>query len=192
MAEALLEIVDNLGSLVQDQLATYWDVDEQTQKLSSNLKAIRAVLRDAERKQITSPLVKDWLQKLTDAAYVLDDICSIQSRKCTLMDLRHIVINGCPAIVKMPPKISKLRHLRTLSLFVVGSKSGCGLTELHSLKLGGTLRIKGLDNVPNEWDAKQANLIGKKDLNILHLSWDGNVNSGDSKEYWKPCNLPQL
>ena len=97
-----------------------------------------------------------------------------------LQDLRHIVINGCPAIVKRPPKISKLRHLRTLSLFVVGSKSGCGLTELHSLKLGCTLRIKGLDNVPNEWDAKQANLIGKKDLNILHLSWDGNVNSGDS------------
>ncbi|QCD89868.1 disease resistance protein RPM1 [Vigna unguiculata] len=84
MAEALLGIVlENLGSFVQDQLATYWGVEQQTHKLSSNLTAIRAVLRDAERKQITSHAVKDWLQKLTDAAYVLDDIldeCSVQSK----------------------------------------------------------------------------------------------------------------
>ncbi|KAK7367060.1 hypothetical protein VNO80_09067 [Phaseolus coccineus] len=81
---------------------------------------------------------------------------------------------------EMPPTIGKLRHLRTLSTFVVGSKAGCGLAELHSLKLGGTLRIKGLENVPNEWDAKQANLIGKKELNILHLSWGGSANSEGS------------
>ncbi|KAL2606254.1 hypothetical protein AAZV13_09G172300 [Glycine max] len=36
----------------------------------------------AEKKQVTGHAVKDWLQKLTDAAYVLHDIldeCSIQS-----------------------------------------------------------------------------------------------------------------
>ncbi|KAL9328437.1 hypothetical protein ACSQ67_003440 [Phaseolus vulgaris] len=85
MAEALLGIViENLGSFVQNQLAIYWGVDQQTQKLSSNLTAIRAVLRDAEKKQITSEVLKNWLQKLTDAAYVLDDIldeCSIHSTK---------------------------------------------------------------------------------------------------------------
>jgi len=97
-----------------------------------------------------------------------------------LQDLRHIVIDECPSIVEMSPNISKLRHLKTLSLFVVGSKPGYGLAELHSLKLGGTLRIKGLENVANEWDAKQANLIDKKDLNILYLSWDGNANSRGS------------
>jgi len=85
MAEALLGIViQNLQSFVQDQLATFWGVDQQTQKLSSNLTAIRAVLRDAEKKQITSEVLKNWLQKLTDAAYVLNDIldeCSIHSTK---------------------------------------------------------------------------------------------------------------
>jgi len=85
MADSLLGIVfQNLQSVVQDQLATYWGVDQQTQKLSSNLTAIRAVLRDAEKKQITRHAVKDWLQKLTDAAYELDDIldeCSIQYKK---------------------------------------------------------------------------------------------------------------
>ncbi|WVZ13283.1 hypothetical protein V8G54_017813 [Vigna mungo] len=93
-----------------------------------------------------------------------------------LQDLRHIVMDDCMSVVETLPKISKLRHLRTLSIFVVGSKPGCGLAELHSLNLGGRLRIRGLENVPNEWDAKQANLIGKKDLNILHLSWDGSIN----------------
>ncbi|ESW30165.1 hypothetical protein PHAVU_002G130100 [Phaseolus vulgaris] len=96
-----------------------------------------------------------------------------------LQDLRHIVIDNCD-VEEMPPNISKLRNLRTLSTFVVGSKTGCGLAELHGLKLGGTLRIEGLENVPSEWDAKQGNLIGKKDLNILHLSWGGSANSEGS------------
>ncbi|WVZ09691.1 hypothetical protein V8G54_014221 [Vigna mungo] len=85
MADALLGIVfQDLQSVVQSQLATYWGIDQQAQKLSSNLTIIRAVLRDAERRKIASHAVKDWLQKLIDAAYVLDDIldeCSIHSRE---------------------------------------------------------------------------------------------------------------
>jgi len=85
MAEALLGIViQHFQSFVQDQFASFWGVDQQSHKLSSNLTAIHAVLKDAERKQITSHAVKDWLQKLTDAAYVLDDIldeCSVHSTK---------------------------------------------------------------------------------------------------------------
>ena len=85
MAEALLEIViENLGSFLQNQLATYWGVEQQTLNLSSNLTAICAVFKDAEREQLRKHAVKDWLQKLTDAAYVLDDIldeCSIHSTK---------------------------------------------------------------------------------------------------------------
>jgi hypothetical protein len=81
MADALLEIViETLGSFVGEELSTYLGVGELTQKLRGNLTAIRAVLKDAEEKQITSHAVKDWLQKLGDAAYVLDDIldeCSI-------------------------------------------------------------------------------------------------------------------
>ncbi|WVZ12621.1 hypothetical protein V8G54_017151 [Vigna mungo] len=97
-----------------------------------------------------------------------------------LEDLRHIVINGRDSIQEMPSNIGKLRQLRTLNIFVVGLKPGCGLAELHSLKLGGTLRIRGLENIPNEWDAKEANLMTKKELNRLHLSWGGSANSEGS------------
>ncbi|XP_022631659.1 putative disease resistance protein RGA4 [Vigna radiata var. radiata] len=103
-------------------------------------------------------------------------LCGLPKNLTQLQDLRHIVMNDCREVEKSLPKISKLRHLRTLSIFVVGSKPGCGLAELHSLNLGGTLRIRGLENVLNELDAKEANLIGKKELNILELSWDGNAN----------------
>ncbi|AES75657.2 putative P-loop containing nucleoside triphosphate hydrolase [Medicago truncatula] len=84
MADVLLgTVIQNLGSFVREELSTFLGVEELTQKLCGNLTAIQAVLQDAEEKQITSRVVKDWLQKLTDVAYVLDDIlddCTIKSK----------------------------------------------------------------------------------------------------------------
>jgi hypothetical protein len=77
----------------------------------------------------------------------------------------------------MPCNIGGLTHLKTLNLFIVGSKSGFGLAELHNLQLGGKLHIKGLENVSNETDAREANLIGKKELSHLYLSWGTDANS---------------
>ncbi|KAL2348836.1 hypothetical protein Fmac_002836 [Flemingia macrophylla] len=94
-----------------------------------------------------------------------------------LQDLRHLVINRCYSIMAMPPNIGKLSHLRTLSSFIVGSQPENGLAQLHGLKLGGKLHIKGLENVQNERDAKQANLISMKGLNHLFLSWDDSLSS---------------
>jgi len=81
MADALLGIViENLGSFVREELASFLGVGELTQSLSRKLTLILAVLKDAEKKQMTDDAVKEWLQQLGDAAYVLDDIldeCSI-------------------------------------------------------------------------------------------------------------------
>ncbi|RHN51422.1 putative leucine-rich repeat domain, L domain-containing protein [Medicago truncatula] len=49
--------------------------------------------------------------------------------------------------------------------------------ELQNLQLGGKLHIKRLHKVSNEEDARKANLIGKKDLNRLYLSWGDYINS---------------
>ncbi|CAJ2666487.1 unnamed protein product [Trifolium pratense] len=104
------------------------------------------------------------------------DICpnlsSLPNQLTKLQDLRHLVIKYCTSLVSMPSNISKLTSLKTLSTFIVGSKMGFGLAELRGLQLGGKLHIKGLENVSSEWDAKEANLIGKKELNWLYLSWD--------------------
>ena len=81
MAEALLELVlKDLRSLLQKQTASFLNIDLDIEKLSSALTAIRSVLEDAEEKRKTNHEIQDWKRKLTDAAYILDDIldeCSI-------------------------------------------------------------------------------------------------------------------
>ncbi|XP_019445228.1 PREDICTED: putative disease resistance protein RGA3 [Lupinus angustifolius] len=94
-----------------------------------------------------------------------------------LQDLRHLVIKRCDKLVALPPNIGKLKCLKTLSTFIVDSRPGFGLAELHDLQLGGKLHIRGLENVKSESDARQSNLVGKKYLNCLCFSWDGNANS---------------
>ncbi|CAJ2666466.1 unnamed protein product [Trifolium pratense] len=107
-------------------------------------------------------------------------LISLPKQLTQLQDLRHLVITRCSSLRSMPTNIGGLTHLRTLSTFIVGSKGRFGLAELHNLQLGGKLHIKGLENVSNETDAREANLIGKKELSQLYLSWGGDVNSKGS------------
>ncbi|RHN55326.1 putative P-loop containing nucleoside triphosphate hydrolase [Medicago truncatula] len=83
MAEALLGVVfENLLSLVQNEIATTFGIKSKVEKLSTTLDLIKAVLEDAEHKQVTDRSNKVWLQQLKDVVYVLDDIldeCSIES-----------------------------------------------------------------------------------------------------------------
>ncbi|KAL1315830.1 hypothetical protein AAHE18_15G016500 [Arachis hypogaea] len=94
-----------------------------------------------------------------------------------LKDLSHLIIEGCWSLISMPPKIGELKHLKTLNIFIVDSKAKHGLAELHDLQLGGRLHIKGLENVQSEHDAREANLMNKKELSYLYLSWNSDSNS---------------
>ncbi|XP_052117473.1 putative disease resistance protein RGA1 isoform X2 [Arachis duranensis] len=95
-----------------------------------------------------------------------------------LKDLRHLLIELCHSSVETPPNIGELKCLRTLNLFVVDKKEGHGLSELRDLQLGGKLHIKGLENVINEGDARDANLSAKKNLENLYLSWGSSDSRG--------------
>ncbi|GAU47687.1 hypothetical protein TSUD_245770 [Trifolium subterraneum] len=85
MADALLGVAfENLMSLLQNEFSTISGISSKAQKLSTNLELIKAVLEDAEKKQLTDRSIKVWLQQLKDAVYVLDDIldeCSIKSNR---------------------------------------------------------------------------------------------------------------
>ncbi|KAL8051297.1 hypothetical protein ABFX02_06G138700 [Erythranthe guttata] len=64
MAEAFLNLlVGNLSSLIQEM-----------KNLSSTLTTIQSVLEDAEMKQLQSKVIHNWLVKLNDLAYDIDDI----------------------------------------------------------------------------------------------------------------------
>ncbi|PNY08096.1 NBS-LRR resistance protein [Trifolium pratense] len=81
----------------------------------------------------------------------------------------------CNSLSSLFPNIGKLSCLRTLSVFIVRRETGHKLTELHDLKLGGKLSIEGLKNVGSLSEAQEANMMSKKDIQELCLSWSKSV-----------------
>ncbi|KAM6576122.1 hypothetical protein CsatB_027959 [Cannabis sativa] len=75
MAEAVLTVVlDNLSSLIQNQVGSVLGVEKEMEKMCSMLSTISAVLEDAEERQSTNRAIKDWLQKLEDVSPELEDV----------------------------------------------------------------------------------------------------------------------
>ncbi|XAR64978.1 hypothetical protein NMG60_11008888 [Bertholletia excelsa] len=64
-------------------------VDMEMRRLSSVLSTIRAVLEDAEEKKLQDRAIKNWLRKLKDAAYELDDILDDCATEASLLNFRH-------------------------------------------------------------------------------------------------------
>ncbi|PRQ20586.1 putative P-loop containing nucleoside triphosphate hydrolase, leucine-rich repeat domain, L [Rosa chinensis] len=79
MAEALISVLlEQLVSAVyqhtNEAVKLVLNADKDVKSFSSKLKAIQAVLEDAEKKQVTEASVGDWLQKLKDVSYEMDDV----------------------------------------------------------------------------------------------------------------------
>ncbi|KAJ4717939.1 Disease resistance protein [Melia azedarach] len=79
MAEALVSLVleqltSILGLQTEAEVELIVGVDEEVQKLNSNFRAIRAVLEDAENRQVKENAVRDWLDKLKEVSYDADDV----------------------------------------------------------------------------------------------------------------------
>ncbi|POO02864.1 hypothetical protein TorRG33x02_009250 [Trema orientale] len=80
MAEAALvsALIDQLVSLafrrVEEEVRLVQGVEEDARKLKSNLEAIQAVLEDAEKRQLADLSVRNWLDKLKDATFDMDDV----------------------------------------------------------------------------------------------------------------------
>ncbi|KAL4645690.1 hypothetical protein ACB092_02G253100 [Castanea dentata] len=75
MAETLISAV--LGKLIPvatEQISLVWGFEEQLRELQHSLTTIRAVLTDAERRQVKEERVKLWMRRLKDAAYDVDDV----------------------------------------------------------------------------------------------------------------------
>ncbi|PRQ56753.1 putative P-loop containing nucleoside triphosphate hydrolase, leucine-rich repeat domain, L [Rosa chinensis] len=79
MADALIaELLKQLASVVfeypKQAVTLVLNAEEDVHSFSSNLKAIQAVLEDAEKKQLKEARVRDWLQKLKDVSYEMVDV----------------------------------------------------------------------------------------------------------------------
>ncbi|KAM5581087.1 hypothetical protein ABKV19_010353 [Rosa sericea] len=79
MADALISVLlEQLASVVYQHtnqaVKLVLNAEKDVSSFSSKLKAIQAVLEDAEKKQVTDPRVEDWLEKLKDVTYEMDDV----------------------------------------------------------------------------------------------------------------------
>ena len=66
--------IKKIFSLIKEEFQTTFGVEKEVEKLVNTLTRIRAVLKDAEDKQLSKPSLKEWLRKLEDAAYDAEDI----------------------------------------------------------------------------------------------------------------------
>ncbi|XP_031276889.1 putative disease resistance protein RGA3 [Pistacia vera] len=83
MAEAIVSFaLEQLGSILSQQTSSFigkhvslvGDVEEEVDKLTRNLRAIEAVLFDAETKQMKEAAVRLWLDHLKDVCYEVEDV----------------------------------------------------------------------------------------------------------------------
>ena len=79
MAEGLFTgLIKQLGSTATEQvkqkIRLVVGVDKEVEKLKDNLQAVVALLKEAEKKQFTDQTVKDWLEKLNDVCYEMEDV----------------------------------------------------------------------------------------------------------------------
>ncbi|XP_052111932.1 putative disease resistance protein At3g14460 isoform X7 [Arachis duranensis] len=92
-----------------------------------------------------------------------------------LVNLRHLDIRKT-CLEEMPGGISKMKHLHTLSSFVVGKHEDNGIKELGGLSnLHGSLELKKLENIVDVKEAENARMTNKNLMNELYLEWS----SGD-------------
>ena len=79
MAEGLVtalirQMVSIAAQEAEQEIRLVVGVDEEVEKLKSHLQTVKAVLNDAEKRQVLEEAVKLWLEKLNNACYEIEDI----------------------------------------------------------------------------------------------------------------------
>ncbi|GMY22134.1 putative disease resistance protein RGA4 [Fagus crenata] len=79
MADAFISVIlEQFASIItweaEQEIRLVVGVDEEVGKLEGNLRTVKAVLNDVEKRQATDEAVKLWLKKLEDISYEMDDV----------------------------------------------------------------------------------------------------------------------
>ncbi|XP_068312395.1 putative disease resistance protein RGA3 [Pyrus communis] len=79
MAEALISVLlEKLASVtyqyVGEEVKLFLNAEKDVQEFEAKLKAIRAVLEDAELRQVKEASVRNWLEQLTEVSYMMDNV----------------------------------------------------------------------------------------------------------------------
>ncbi|KAF3450795.1 hypothetical protein FNV43_RR06884 [Rhamnella rubrinervis] len=95
MADAMVSVLlDHFVSIVREQVEEnvklVMGVEKEVENLNSNLKAIQAVLEDAEKRQLSEDSVRLWLEELKEASYDILDVLDEWSTNVNSIDHSEI------------------------------------------------------------------------------------------------------
>ncbi|KAL0431148.1 UNVERIFIED_CONTAM: hypothetical protein Sradi_0740800 [Sesamum radiatum] len=102
-----------------------------------------------------------------------------------MKNLCFLEIESFDSLLCTPPGLGDLIYLLELSIFIVGQGASHHIDQLKELNLGGSLTIRGLENVSNTEDAKKGNLMKKNNLTSLGLLWTDGAEETHSTEYYE-------
>ncbi|XP_044496579.1 putative disease resistance protein RGA3 [Mangifera indica] len=71
---ALEQLLQITAKKIKEEVRLVGNVENEVKKLRRNLKAIQAVLPDAEEKQVKDEAVRQWLDQLKDTSYDMEDV----------------------------------------------------------------------------------------------------------------------
>ncbi|CAJ1932728.1 unnamed protein product [Sphenostylis stenocarpa] len=144
MPEAILEIVlRKLASLAGRNLGLLLGFHGDKEKLDSMFTAVKAVLHEVEEKQFSDEGI-NWLRKLKDAAYELEDILDEMApsiRRSGVMELRQTRSffadprvygrdDDTRKIVNILTGDADASQLENLSVYAIGDLGGVGKTTV--------------------------------------------------------------
>ncbi|GAB4841372.1 hypothetical protein Ancab_022102 [Ancistrocladus abbreviatus] len=111
-----------------------------------------------------------------------DGVQKLRDDMWKLSSLRCLAILGSN-VDEITKQLSMLEKLHSLDVFVVRKAGGSHLVELRSLQcLRGRLLVKGLENVANVDDAREADLNEMGDLDDLAFEFDLSKTNNSEKE----------
>ncbi|KAM1697946.1 hypothetical protein ACFX2K_029472 [Malus domestica] len=124
MADAIVSVLlERLASAtfhyIEDKVENVLNVKKYVQEFTSNLKAIQAVLQDAERRQVEDESVRNWLDSLKEISYQMGDVLDEWNYDLLRQQVEKQEREGAAALV--PEK--KVRFSVTSGCFCFGQVS---------------------------------------------------------------------
>ncbi|GKV30499.1 hypothetical protein SLEP1_g39304 [Rubroshorea leprosula] len=140
-------VLEKLTSIALDEIEKevrrVINVRREVNKLSSNFQAIKAVLEDAERQQLEKgkASVRDWLDKLKDVSYDIDNALDewsttihkseLEPKVCSFVPSPSYCFNRGKLLLKTPHKIQALNERLDV---IANERKRYGFKEINSEK----------------------------------------------------------
>ncbi|XP_021813059.1 putative disease resistance protein RGA4 isoform X2 [Prunus avium] len=120
MVEALISVLlERLASVtyhhIEDEVRFVLDAKKEVEEFAAHLEDIRAVLEDAEQRQVKEASVRNWLDKLEGIAYKMDDVLDEWNTEILKQQVEKKEANGENAHVANKKTGVNKGHLLVLS-----------------------------------------------------------------------------